>query len=428
MKRELILSTFAIVAMVSCSKTEVSDPASGSLSTEGTPIEVTTFVDRATKGAVGDQTTLQTDGFNVIAFEPQSTENWTVGTTETVDTVMGTAKVDPDTDVPCYVSYTPGTWNYVDDNQEIVYWNGYLVSFFAYSPKSQTTDATIIPEFSDNTALPTITFTTEETIADQIDLLAYSDMNRKNDGNPVSFNFNHVLSKIGFTVTSSLKTDNTAVAITDIKIAVDDTREYNDDLDAAGDDIMKYKSGKYLHKCGIFTFSGTTGTDDASWKTLDEGDTDDTNGALSTDALVIEDNSIINTDLYNYNTDNPSTPAEAGLDGATSFYLAKDDTAAYDIMADDAYLMIIPQELEAGDIISVTVTYRYITSTNSTPEVGTGGELIKKVYIPAIDYEQGKQYTYNIKVGQDAIVFDSTIGVAGWEDGDTASSGGDLGL
>lgn len=376
---------------------EIAD--SSSLSTESSAIGFTTFIDRATKGAVADQSTLQTNGFGVICYQ-QSGQGW-VSDAEATSTLMGNYQV----------VYEDGAWNYDSvEGQDLVYWSEnstteYL-SFFAYSPYSDndsTTDTGIDDiTYTTTSATPYFTFETKNTIEDQIDLLATSKMNLTNTGSAVDFEFDHILSKIGFTIQSSLQTAGTAVAVTGVKVAVLDNTNSAD----AG------SSKASLDADGVFTFAGTDGTTGASWAPTE-----------NPTPLAITAESIFNESMWDYSTTDKVAVTEDNSTSytANSILLKQSDTDAKSITADDGYLMIIPQTLAAADIIEIAVEYYYITGVDGTSTI-TDDPLTKTVYIPTITYAAGKAYTYNIKVGRDAIVFDSTITVNDFDDVNTGTS------
>ncbi len=221
---------------------------------------------------------------------------------------------------------------------------------------------------------PSLAVVVPAKIADQVDILAGETLNQaySDSPSPVDIDFSHILSKIGFTATSGITDSNTAT-ITDVLVAFE-----NPGSVPATDPLT------YLGLSSSETYTFGNGTTAASW-------------SANRTAFLISSAEVEGGD-----------PNESVASDAVKAGLVLTATAQ-NVMADGSYLMIIPQELKSDAAIKVTVKYT-VSSDSSTTKT-------KTAYIKSpITYEAGKAYTYNLIVGNDTIVFSTSIEVSSFTD------------
>lgn len=247
------------------------------------------------------------------------------------------------------VFYSSSEWTYTPYK----YWlpEGHI-DFLAYAPYDATTELTTDSKSK-------ISFTVDNDIAKQKDLLWANAAGQTQTNNPVTFTFNHALSRLGYTV--KLKKDcSDDVTITLKKITL-----------AGSEDGTK----------GAFY---ETGTIDLSKENKDEAIWSDQTGQQKFDWFSEEE--------YKVNSSTASHP---------------------DIVRekDKDYLFVIPQdfsETTPGDV-KLYVIVEYSIQYNGISEVFTNTvhkQIIQK-------FEQGKAYTINLTIGR-PIDFDVNV-VTGWD-------------
>lgn len=194
MKKKLFLGLLAAAAVsfTACQKDEVISEVP-----QDQAIGFGTYVgrDAQTKASVTDKTAMEKNtyaGFGVFAYY---TENNPYADTFTYD----------------FMNNQPVKWDSKWDYNPKKYWPGgeNKVSFFAYAPY---TDVKVTPAPTENiTAFgydngdkgnPTLSFTVEDDVSKQIDLL-YATPKTDLTSGEVDFVFNHALSRIGFKVKTS---------------------------------------------------------------------------------------------------------------------------------------------------------------------------------------------------------------------------------
>jgi hypothetical protein len=348
MKKTLFLAAIAALVLGSCAKEVIDSPALPENETNA--IGFGTFLDRTPNsgikplGAVMDQDKLHDDGFTVLAYSTGAAA-WA-----------------------SYVSGAPGTPNFMDDQD--VTWDGggsvwvYTpikywpkidastygnVSFFGYAP----TDGTGITVTGVASSAPKITFVTEEAAANQIDLVADAELDKTKADNPVKFQFEHLLSKIGFTAKLFAEYSGATVTVTSLKVF--------------------YKANS-VKKDGDYTIADSPG----AW-TL--GSTYLANG---TGDVIFSGSEVL---------DNTSA------------------LTAFNLSATDNYLMLLPQTTTDGDIY-VELEYS-VTAEDNTVETTTA---VLDVPAISGGYLMGKAYTYNLVISLDVVVFDPAIDVTEWDD------------
>ncbi len=343
MKKNLFFAALAVVAMASCSKNEAVDPISASDASQS--IAFDSFIDRTTKGAVADISTLEAGGFNVVCYD---TEANSYAAASQVKNVMNDLEVTYDVDNSTW-TYNSGTYTKWPEDS--------YLSFFAYANAgdSDAITSTTSTDAADKVA-PTLDVTTDHSIDDQTDILAAISLDNAYQAStsPINLNFDHILTKIGFSAQDGNEADNISISIDEVTV------EFIDNNDDAG---IK-DSGTYDFVSGTWSFATPY-----VGSYLDSGDTAET------------------------------------IFSVADYLLSK--TSAKEITS--SYIMIIPQELKSANAVKITVTYD-VADTNDTD---TASDQTKSVYLPAYTFEQGKWYTFNLIVGNDTIRF-GTITTNEW--------------
>lgn len=248
------------------------------------------------------------------------------------------------------VYYSEPNWTYTPYK----YWlpKGHI-DFLAYAP------------YDANTALTDskskISFTVDENIAKQKDLLWANAAGKTQTDNPVTFTFNHALSRLGYTV--KLKKDcSTDVTITLKSITLAGSED--------GNKPVFYKSG----------------TIDLSKGNKNEGIWSDQAGQQKFDWFSNKE--------YKVTGPTPTHPTDPD---------PKTD-----------YLFVIPQDFSetATDKLYVIVVYDIKYNDISETFTNTVHQQIKK------KFEQGKAYTINLTIGR-PIDFDVDTKITDWEDDNT---------
>jgi hypothetical protein len=347
----------------------VIDPVT-TLEEEASAIDFGTFLDRAPKasaspsgiqplGAVLDKDGLQaaSSGFTVLAYYTEL-KSWSEYTKPATPNFMDDQTVTWDTDKWVYtpVKYWPRIGSQ---------WG--KVSFFGFSTSTSASADGV------DDGNPIIGFTTQATAASQVDLVAdvVLDATGGDNAGKVKFLFDHILSRIGFTAKLAATYSNVTVTVTSLRVY--------------------YKVSEVI-STGTYTFN-TSGSGTPS----DNLDAD--NWTMGTDSFA-----------------EASTFTSAGdpiyTGGASPATLT---TTATDTKLSDpnAYLMLIPQELEAGDMY-VELDY---SVTTSSPTLTVNNKAI--INLPVVDggWKSGKAYTYNFTLSLNPVIFDTDIDVNNWVDG-----------
>lgn len=232
-------------------------------------------------------------------------------------------------------------WTY----KPVKYWSpaGHI-DFLAYAP------------FDSNQKLKEsskLDFTVNSTITAQKDLLWANAANKTNTDKPVTFIFNHALSRLGYTVKTNAAAEGTTITLNQITLAGS-----NDGAKGA------------FYSAGIIDLSKTSSTD--LWTNL------------NSDTKLKFDWVSSNKELSSTETKNDETE----------------------------YLFVIPQNFSqkttSADALYVVVEYTISYSDQTTMKTKVYKQLDK-------EFEQGKAYTINLTIGLTPIEFDVTT-VEGWTD------------
>jgi hypothetical protein len=351
--------------LTACSKDEVIAPVADS----GKAISFGTVLAPASRGEVVNKAALQlaANGFTVVAYDQGNDDSWNTFKTSIATVSPSGGNFMNNTKVTWDDSLDPDAWTYTP----VKFWPGLKthggyghVTFFAYGGKASG-DLAISLTATDK--YPKITHETPPAADQQVDLVADVLFDRywgHADGNPVKFQFEHILSKIGFK--AKLDADystlyGATVKVTNLKVkygsAVVKEADYNFNTDS---DAPTGKGG----------WNTTTGTTNFTGN-------EDSDNLVPTSGVTL----------------NHSTSVE--LNETTK------------------YLMLIPQSVAKGDL---KVELEYEVTVNSSAET-----YKETCDVPAIAYAMGTAYTYTFNIELRTVEFDTEINVSNvWVDGSSA--------
>lgn len=334
MKANYIFAALAVVALASCSKSEIVEQ---NPTAKEQAIAFTNYTGAATRASVLDATGLASKGFGAYTFLNESTSDATI--------YLNNEKI------------STASWTYTNTQ----FWpkdeaNNKL-NFYFYAPYSEDANITA----PSTATAKTIDFTVNGTVANQTDLLwapavkdaVYSTTNADN-GHKVKAEFKHALSRIGFKAQST--TPGVTIVVKDVKITGTFNPGGTMKLDNASDATDVWSSK-------------TT----AAAKTYDPALTDETNGVTLPDA----------------------TTSAAG--------------ALTQLNADTDYIMVIPTSTK----YTIYVEYDAVMGTGDNA-VTTNNKITLAESASAFEFAMGKAYTFNLKIGLNAIEFTATVG--GWDE------------
>ena len=224
------------------------------------------------------------------------------------------------------------------------------IDFLAYAPFNAGT----VNNTYNNTYC--LDFTVSSAIDKQIDLLwAHAD-NQTKDNNPVKFNFNHALAKIGYTVKTNVEGTGTTITLKKITLAGSTAAD----------------PAKAFYTKGTIDLSKPNGTD--LWTTSTFPDRQ-------------------NFEWYKGTTYNVATSPSHPNDNREK---------------DKDYLFVIPQNFESGHdnlyvIVEYTINYNLGKSGTINTMDYTVFSKIEKNFL------QGKAYMINLNIGLTPIEFDATV-------------------
>ncbi len=325
------IAAMAALTLVSCSSDDLNSLSDNSSKNEA--ISFDGYLGRsavAVNGSRGSELTkdaLQesTEGFGVFG-NYTSTD---VTTTTYGENLFKNQQVTYDA-----TAETPA-WTY----KPVKYWSpaGHI-DFLAYAP------------FDSNQKLKEsskLDFTVNSTITAQKDLLWANAANKTNTDKPVTFIFNHALSRLGYTVKTNAAAEGTTITLNQITLAGS-----NDGAKGA------------FYSAGIIDLSKTSSTD--LWTNL------------NSDTKLKFDWVSSNKELSSTETKNDETE----------------------------YLFVIPQNFSqkttSADALYVVVEYTISYSDQTTMKTKVYQKLEK-------NFEQGKAYTLNLTIGLTPIEFDATV-------------------
>lgn len=329
MYKKIFMSIAAVAALtlVSCSSDDLNSLSDNSSKNEA--ISFDGYLGRsavAVNGSRGSELTkekLKTDGFGVF------------GNYKKTDGLEFGSNWFDNVKVTC--SSTGTKWTY----SPVQYWlpQGHI-DFLAYAPY----DSKYNNQVTENNQK--LEFIVSSTIKDQKDLLWANATNKTKTDKPVTFNFNHALAKIGYTVKTNVVGTGTTITLNKITLAGSATEPAT----------------------GAFYTKGTI-------------DLAKTNGA---------------SDLWTNQNGKQHFTWFNGTQKLTS-------TSASNLDTD--YLFVIPQNFSTGtDELYVIVDYtiNYNTGVQSTMETNVYKQLKQ-------EFKQGKAYTINLTIGLTPIEFDADV-------------------
>lgn len=343
----LLVSTS--LSLSSCSQD--SDPAEAAQTDQS--ISFAPYIAQ-TRSSVADIETLKEDGFHVwISYNKGTTFE------REQDNVSYLY------DEPVHYSMPLDGWDYLNKR----FWptDDAKLSFFALANGGQNLST---EHTKTDAGAPVYTFDCPARFASQPDLLAAQDLNKAKSNNQVRFNFQHMLSKIGFTVGNGLPT-GTLETITLKKVEA------------------FYAPGKIYNKAHI---------------DLNDMGVEVVSGA--------------------YYTGNTAISAGVLYESATGVVL--NSQSPFNINEnDDNYLMLIPQVYDEDDIylkISYDITSRDTAHYGDSAPSITDSYVDEHVTLPTckdemhnnIGWQKNCQYTYNIAITPDGVDFNGPIQVSEW--------------
>jgi hypothetical protein len=353
MKNLYFLAAVAAFVLGSCTVEEALDPPAGP-DDEASAIGFGTFLDRVPQNgikplaSVMDIDELKGQGFRVQAYNTVGMfwKSWTGD--KATPNFMSAQTVTWSGSIP-----TPGTWTY----SPIRYWpriniGGWgNVTFFAYSPST-------VPFVGVTGGDPQLYFNMLTTYSEQTDLIVATKYNARGDENngKVKFEFDHILSRIGFKVKLKNAYEGNTIRLTGVRVNYKDTKD-----------------------TGTYTFNSGTNNDSG-----DKNNKDFENWKRGTHTIT-------------------GTPSKYLFSGNAT--LTNTDT--YDI---DNYLMLIPQE-NAENTMSVIVHFTIDYPPGSNP---ASQDYNIGAYLPKTKWEPGIAYTYTLNIALNAVIVDVEESSANW--------------
>lgn len=344
MKKSILISALALaaVATTSCSNEETK-----AIEPQSNAIEFGTYLgrDAISRGSVFTTDAMKTAGFGVFAAY--------TGQNDFASQPMNFMSNQQ-------VTYDTDAWTY----SPLKYWPnnpGDKVSFFAYAPHN-VTGAT------PGTTAATVDFIVQDAVADQKDLVvadALTDNLKPSISDKVTFDFKHVLARIGLNVEAMFDKVNS---------------------DATGNDDNSTANG---------TKAGETTIRVTNVQLI---------GAFDKDGVIDLTNS-----TWNLGTPNNATYYEWT---STNFEAVANDVTVDKTQLNkaDSYAMIIPQVMTG---ITIKVTYDVITTDGN---LSGGNSTITNVITSApfnFTFEKGKAYMFNLHLGMTSVKFFATV--SDWE-------------
>lgn len=336
------IAAVAALTLVSCSSDDLNSLSDNSSKNEA--ISFDGYLGRSavavngSRGSVETKDKLKTDGFGVFG-------NYTATDVTTItygENLFKNQKVTYSTDKT--------KWTY----EPVKYWSpaGHI-DFLAYAPYDSQYDGD--QKLKESSKLD---FTVSSTITAQKDLLWANATKQTKTDKPVTFTFNHALSRLGYTV--KLNGDYTGTTIKLNKITLAGSN------DGKGTNKAFYKKGTIDLS---YTSSTTTSPTTSLWKPSEE-----------------------KQDFEWYSGDDQLSKTTAVENPTTE------------------YLFVIPQDFSqttpGADELYVIVEYTIQTGSTATMTSKVYQKLGKK-------FEQGKAYTINLTIGLTPIEFDAEV--TGWE-------------
>ncbi|MDR1500282.1 MAG: fimbrillin family protein [Tannerellaceae bacterium] len=292
-------------------------------------------------------------GFNVIAWKTDE-DDWSATSHEASPDFMPIGTGGTGVSV-LWDNPVTGAWNYSPTK----YWPGKYdgthygkVTFFGFSSALGTS---IVSNLAASAiASPSFTVTIPNGVDDQKDVIADMLADRTyantNSGN-VKFQFDHILSKIGFSAKLAAVYTDATVTVTDLTIVY---------------------TANAIKNEGTYTFA-TNNTQTSNWTSL--------TGSMSGDGYILTSGSIT--------LDNTASLTPSNLSGT------------------DKFLMLLPQTTAKGNL---TAQLTYTVKTGSDP----GIKYYIEAPLPGVTWLPGKEYTYTFNLTLNPVIFDVSTDVNVW--------------
>lgn len=358
----------------SCSQNDLlEDPAEWS-----TPLGFSSYIGTTTKASE-----LVDSAFEEFTVEAYSTDNGLASSPTEFEKYIPALAVSRDYDG------SDASWGY----SGAYYWpSTNLLSFFAYATEGKADEATVT--FASASSVlenqvytitpPTLTYTADATIANQVDLIAASAIDKQDSGNSgeINLTFKHILTQINFAVTGAEKS-------------------------AGAEEYSYIVRGIYINDAeskGVYTF------DDANTTT-------DTNSSTATGVgswTILPGN----TATYNY------------FVPTADYYLTATDQTKETVTGTSGALMLIPQTVGDGPVIEVayevyqgsalvssfTTTIAEAAAANAAADNTETTATTKTISLSGQVWKAGQNLVYNLTlpVGATKITF-TTTELESWE-------------
>ena len=296
-------------------------------------------------------------------------------------------------------------WNY----SPLKYWpnnNGDKITFFAYSPY----DANCAKNGTQNSiqsGLPSVTFTVNNTVKDQQDLLwaiPMIDKTKQKVEENVQFTFNHALSRIGFDVQAMVDKVNEDKEKTD-----QEPNNGNVDDAVGNGDILKSETtilvkevilkGKFIPS-GSLTYTKVVATANAA-----ETYTAAINGNAATNDIEYK----LSATAENNSNFKTTITSNLGRD-ATAYsqigQIVTNDEAQ--LNADDSYIMIIPKDFTNEDL-TIQVKYDVLTVDSKLESGYSKVENTISSKFRGVNFVAGNAYTFSLHLGLTSVKLSAIV-------------------
>lgn len=401
MKKLIFIVAVATLGLSSCSKNEIQLNE-----TDENAITFDTYTGVAARGAVLEQSDLQTDGFGVFAFSQGS------------DGYANYTSTEPNFMYNTKVAYNSSSeWDY----SPVKYWSTTSTdqySFFAYSPYAESAGGNgITVSGNDVVGTPYLTFTLASTQATMVDLVAGQNMDIKKSDNSgeVSINFKHQLTRLNFKAVSGVSSslsgvENTYINIRAVNILgsapTDGTNLY----------ITAYQSSAF-YSSAKYTFATTTTDDEEeNHTTSDDATAGEQDGIWDyTSSSQISNKFECELKTTDFKTGTGKTFTNTPAYTTEGVFIATSNTSTATIVSlfeDDDYLFLIPPYNATGlsstdsKTIKVEILYDVIVidSSLNAGYIVTSEDNLAIATLTDGTLEQGHAYEFTFTINGTSIV------------------------
>lgn len=364
----------AALATAGCSQNEITEQ-----SPDANPaIGFNVYTGTQTRGTEATNSTLQTDGFGILAYATGNTV-W-AGSTEAPNFMYNQE-----------VTYSGG-WSYTP----VKYWPKNAtdkITFFGYAPYESAPDAGtnkgIVLSAATDQGNPAITFTVKDAANDMIDLVtdeSKKDQTSATASGTVAFNFKHILSRVKLVAKM-----NSALAA-DYNIVIKSAKILGSTSHAA---TKFYKTAKYTTDLS----AGTNGAWAAGTTTFTSDY--DLASVLNTTSVTIKDYSAAN-----------------GIKISSG-----DATNEIPLFKTDNYLFLIPVTSLGASDIQLAIEYDIVSTDAGDSSKTVVSHENATVKFPAGTLVKGTAYKYTFNISMNEIVVTGEVDSNGWG----TDTGGSLG-